>query len=269
MAEDEGGKSSGMKTSLIIKGLLVLSLVANAGLVSLYIKTNEELKSLQANPQQASDAEVSEVVAEVSKLIALPPGVTPTLATVSDAAALKQRQPFFSAAEDGDKVLLYANAPNAADRKAYLYRPSSKQLLNVAPISIGNQVQAQDDAFSMAIRNGTSTEGLEQRMENLLAQVFPNATVPDSGVASRSDYQESVLVQVNADDELAQKVAQLFNVQLVGLPDGEDDPGDVDLVLILGGAASDEAAPAAESGAEGSGQEQEAQLTVTPVPDGQ
>lgn len=224
-------------SGMLVKGLLVISLGANAFLGTMYFRNMSELKALKANPQAASQEEVAAVVAEVSKLIALPEGVTPTLATVADAEDLKTRQAFFANAENGDKVLLYANAADPAQRKAYLYRPSSKQLLNVAPINIGGQVQAQDDEFSMVIRNGTETEGLEDRMETLLSQVFPNASVPEKGAAAQV-YESSVLVRVNGSDELAQKVAGLFNVELVDLPSGEADPGDVDLVLILGSAAA-------------------------------
>lgn len=235
MSEETSQKQSGKKMQAVLVLLLVLSLAGNAFLGSMFWQTRGELKQLQ-DGGQITDAEVQEIIDEVSKLIALPEGETPTVATVSDAENLKARQPFFAAAVNGDKVLLYANAEDSQQRKAYLYRPSTKQLLNVAPIQIGgNQVQQQQDEFSMEIRNGTETAGLEDRMENLLVQVFPNSSVPTKGEAANDAYESSVLVQVNASDELTEKVSSLFNVQVVELPAGETDPGEVDLLLILGG----------------------------------
>src|SRR5205085_30650 len=56
-----------------------------------------------------SQAEVKKLVAEVGKIIDLPTGEDPTLATVTDISKLAG-QPFFQKAKNGDKVLIYANA---------------------------------------------------------------------------------------------------------------------------------------------------------------
>jgi hypothetical protein len=97
-----------------------------------------ELRVLQKNPQAASEQETRELVAKVSKLIVLPQGETPTIATVSDPAALKD-QPFFANAEKGDKVLIYAQA-----KKAILYSLALNRIVDVAPLNIGaNAVKSQ------------------------------------------------------------------------------------------------------------------------------
>lgn len=97
--------------------------------VFLYQK-NKAVTPTADNPQ-AVQAEVQKVVSEVGKLIELPIGETPTVATVTDITKLKS-QPFFQNAKNGDKVLIYANA-----KKAILYDPSAKKVLNVTPINIG------------------------------------------------------------------------------------------------------------------------------------
>ncbi len=242
---EETTRSKRNMGKLVIPVVLVAALLAAGGLGYMYWQSQQEIQALRESGS-AGEEEVAAVVTEVSKLIKLPDGITPTLATVSDASTLKERQPFFADAENGDKVLLYANATDPAQRKAYLYRPSSKQLLNVAPINIGGQVQPQQDEFSMEIRNGTEFEDLEGRMEELLSRVFPNATVPASGPAA-SQYENSMLVQVNASDELTEKVSQLFNVEVVDLPAGEADPGSVDFLLLLGSSEEAAAEPEGET----------------------
>lgn len=88
--------------------------------------------SSQVTPQNPQD-EVRQLVGEVSKLMELPAGEDPTIATVTDVEQLRA-QPFFLNAQNQDKVLIYSNA-----RKAILYRPSTKKVIEVAPINIGTQ----------------------------------------------------------------------------------------------------------------------------------
>lgn len=222
--------------------LFLILLAGNVVLGGLFYNTNRELTALKEDPDALARREVQVVVDQVSKLINLPSDLTPILATVNNAEELKAEQKFFAEAENGDKVLLYSQAEDLSQRKAYLYRPSAQKLLNVAPINIGgaNQVQVQDDEFSIELRNGTVIAGLTNDMETLLKQIYPNATVADKVNASRDSYDKSVLVKVNASDELADKVAKFFSLEIVELPEGEADPGSVDLLLILGSTRQEE-----------------------------
>lgn len=79
--------------------------------------------------EDAANTEIESLITKVSRLIMLPPGEEPTVATVSDPAKLKD-QAFFQNAQVGDKVLIYTKA-----RKAYLYDPEGDILLEVAPIT--------------------------------------------------------------------------------------------------------------------------------------
>lgn len=69
------------------------------------------------------------VVAKVGKLINLPLGENPTVATVTDIEKLAN-QPFFNNAENGDKVLIYKTS-----NKAILYRPSTNKVIEVTVIN--------------------------------------------------------------------------------------------------------------------------------------
>lgn len=79
----------------------------------------------------ASQREAIKLSKEVGKLIVVPADEIPTIATVSDPAALKE-QAFFAEASIGDKVLIYANA-----KKAILYSPTLRKIITVAPVNMG------------------------------------------------------------------------------------------------------------------------------------
>ncbi len=90
-----------------------------------------EYLSLKASSDEVTQEENRKTVATVSKLIVLPEGENPTVATVVDPELLKN-QPFFARAKKGDRVLIYTNA-----RKAILYDPKNNKIIEVAPINIG------------------------------------------------------------------------------------------------------------------------------------
>lgn len=91
---------------------------------------------LKQDPQAVAQQEVTALVAQVGKLIVLPTGEEPTIATVSDPTALKD-QPFFAQAQKGDKVLIYTTA-----KKAILYSPTLNKIVEVAPLNIGASQKA-------------------------------------------------------------------------------------------------------------------------------
>ena len=96
----------------------------------------KELQKLKADPQALANEEIQALVEKVGRLIVLPEGETPTLATVSNPEELKKDQEFFMKAMAGDKVLIYTGA-----KKAYLYSVTLNKILEVAPVNIGDQAQ--------------------------------------------------------------------------------------------------------------------------------
>jgi len=81
-------------------------------------------------PVDAGAAEVKSLVKAVSRLMVLPEGETPTVATVTDLEQLRD-QPFFAKAKVGDRVLIYTGA-----RKVILYDPLANKIVEVANINI-------------------------------------------------------------------------------------------------------------------------------------
>lgn len=115
------------KLVLLVLGILVVGL---AGTSVMFYK---QAKSLKVNPQQVAQEENKKLIEAVGKLVLLPEGETPTIATVTDVNKLKSQQAFFARSAEGDKVLIYTSA-----LKAIMYRPSTNKIIEVAPLVIGN-----------------------------------------------------------------------------------------------------------------------------------
>lgn len=119
------------KPSIAVLVVVVLAVTVGGGLgYKKYTALRAENQRL-SNPQAAAEDEANRIKDEVAQLIELP-NEKPTVATVVDVEKLKS-QTFFANAQNGDRVLLFAQA-----KKAVLYRPSSKKIVEVAPINIGD-----------------------------------------------------------------------------------------------------------------------------------
>lgn len=95
-----------------------------------------ELKSeIVADPNSAvnklQQEQNASILEEIAGVYALPEGETPTIATVQDITKLTD-QPFFEGAENGDILVVFDKSS-----QALLFRPSTKQLVKVGPISVG------------------------------------------------------------------------------------------------------------------------------------
>lgn len=136
---------SSLRAKLPVVGvglLFVVSLAANAYL-------GRQVYMLSQDPQRMAQQEMLTIVGEVGKLMVLPEGETPTIATVTDPEKLSG-QAFFANASAGDKVLLYTNA-----KKAILYSPSQGKILEVAPINLGDSAAVDPAADAPTTTGGT------------------------------------------------------------------------------------------------------------------
>lgn len=116
------------KYLLIILIVLVLAL----GAAAFYFYRQSTLSDAGT---KESIAEAKTLVRKVGKLMTLPEGETPTIATVSDPEALRD-QAFFVDSKVGDKVLIYSNA-----KKAILFDPSANKIVNIAPLNTQNNAE--------------------------------------------------------------------------------------------------------------------------------
>jgi hypothetical protein len=130
---DRGGLTNLIRKSwrrlaiiLLVIGVIVLAFE--------YIHTKNQLSDL-SNPKKANQSEARKIIDKVNKYAQLPTNETPTLATVNDVSKLKT-QTFFKNAQNGDKVLIYAQSG-----RALLYRPSTDQIIEYSEINLGTGTQ--------------------------------------------------------------------------------------------------------------------------------
>ena len=109
--------------------ILIILLVIGYGAAFYYF---QQYKRLTMDPNAVAKQETAQLVAAVSKLILLPTGEAPSIATVENKEKLAS-EPFFANALNGDKVLIYYTA-----KKAFLYRPSTNQVIEAAPLTMQN-----------------------------------------------------------------------------------------------------------------------------------
>lgn len=257
----------------IVVGLLVGAAGGAGYFYRAYKKTLSEKDSLlsQLSGKAPEVPEVESVVASVSKLIDLPQGETPTLATVSDKSKLES-QTFFKRAENGDKVLIYTTAG-----KAILFRPSTGKVVDMTAINTTpekksevtepssseagaiagestesktvtktveanvsgtetNSEKTSELSFSVAIVNGTETAGLAKKTGETVKENFASATVVKTADAKKKDYERTFVVDVSGKHtEAAKKLAELLNGEVGTMPEGETAPDGADIFVVAGG----------------------------------
>ncbi len=110
--------------------LILLLFICVGGGVNWYMNSDTpESAPSETETTENAALETQDILSRVGKLIVLPEGEEPTIATVTDPEKL-QEQAFFARAKVGDKVLIYTQA-----RKAYLFDPIQNILLEVAPLT--------------------------------------------------------------------------------------------------------------------------------------
>ncbi|RWZ78146.1 MAG: hypothetical protein EOT04_02705 [Candidatus Chaera renei] len=139
---------------LLLAAAALLLLGALGGTWYFYNKYQQ----LRKNPSAAVQADTKALVDRVGKLMELPTGETPTIATIQDKDKLKD-QPFFKDAQNGDKILIYAQA-----KKAIIFRESNNKIINVGPIAINDTSQTTPPpSAAPAPTSNTSTPSAPRR----------------------------------------------------------------------------------------------------------
>lgn len=140
----KSGKGSNKQRILIIL-FVILTIALAAGLGYLYKKYRDtqamvyKLSTVQGQ-QELNKTQIEAILSEMRKLIVIPTGEDPAIATIVDIEQLKS-SPFYKDAQNGDRVVLFNNA-----KKAYIYRPESKIIVNYAAFQPEEPAQQQQPA---------------------------------------------------------------------------------------------------------------------------
>lgn len=227
-------KKSLLQNRKLIVGVSAILILTVVTIPSYYFYSKyQHTRHLLENPTAITAEETQQILGRVGKLIRLPQGETPTIATVSDKEKLKD-QPFFANAKNGDKVLIFTNA-----RKAILYDPVANVIVDTAPINVGSPSASTPQPTSAEIRvtllNGTNITGLTLKTEKPLKDKFPTITVSGRDNAKRKDYKENLVIDLTGSRaQEALSIASFVKGKISSLPAGEATPPDTDILIILG-----------------------------------
>ncbi len=226
-----GLRTIGLKRPII--GLLVI--VAVLGVTGSYYYYNK-YQLIKANPNVIAQKETEELVTAIGRLIELPMGEIPTVATISDKEKLSE-EPFFSLGQNGDKLLAYSDA-----KLAVLYRPSTNKIINVAPITSDEPLSSNQGAghgttghkHRVAYFNGTETVGLAYLAEKAVLESSSDYETVAVANAVRRDYTGVLVIDLVGDhSEEVIQLADLLGGTVGVLPEGEIAP-EADILVISG-----------------------------------
>lgn len=216
------------------KFLIVLPLITAVAVAGYFYFQYQKTQKLLQDPKLAAQEEIKALVTKVAVLMELPKDEQPTVATISDKIKLKD-QPFFTNAENGDKVLIYTQS-----RKAIIYRPGANKIIEVSTVNLGSSSgssptsQPAANMVKVAIYNGTNTVGLTLIAEKQLKDKMKNIDVVAKENANKKDYEKTIVIILSKDKEKeGQAVADFLGVKIAPLPEGETKPA-ADIFIILG-----------------------------------
>lgn len=208
-------KQSFFNKKFIFGMLNVLVIVGLAAFGGVYFKKYNDVKNM--TPEQIQQSQTDQYISDINKLYSLPKDEKPDVATVKDKEALKKQYPFFDQAENDDVVVIYKNA-----KLAILYRPSEKKLVKVGPVNVENGV---------TIRT-VGSDAERKAVEQLLTDNKLNFT---SGGTAKTTLSGIMVVDVKGGKgEQAKNLAAVVKGTVGSLPEGEDKPSDVDLLIFVG-----------------------------------
>lgn len=117
---------------VIIVVLLIASLAGMFVLYQKYQDTQSEVQKLSTvqGQQELNKTQINQLLGEMRSIIVLPEGEDPVVATITDISKLENND-FYKDAKNGDKVVVFAEA-----KKAYIYRPDTKTIVNVGAFQI-------------------------------------------------------------------------------------------------------------------------------------
>lgn len=229
-----------MKINFLNKNKILIGFFGLVFLVTLgsAVYFYDQNLKLKVTSDETAKEDNQKLLSEVGKIIELPSNESPTVAVVSDKEKLSGNV-FFKNSQNGDKVLIFAEA-----KKAILYRPSTKKLIEVANINLadtnGVVAGSKDEnveaaAVKMSVFNGTKEDNIFQDIEDKLKEQKINAEFVTKRNALRDNYIQTLVVDLTGESsESADQIAKALDGQVGSLPKGETKPEGSDILIIAG-----------------------------------
>jgi hypothetical protein len=245
------------KILLIIVLSLSQILIVSVPAVYFYRKYTQLAKS---SGTTASGIDVKAIAAKVGKLVDVPAGEDPTIATITDTSKLTG-QYFYAKAKNGDIVLLYQKA-----QRAILYDPKANKVMEMSQISLPSPteipvptVETVTSALpsvsptrsptpsltptitptlmpsKIYIYNGTGSSSSIDTVTKKIKDNFPSATIIGSADANKKNYETTYIVDLKGTRQKdASELALKLSGIVANLPSGESEPSGADIVVITG-----------------------------------
>lgn len=220
---------------LIAGIVVVLALVPGVYFYREYTSTKKALETTKAEIAKTGNAFITDL-----RSVILLPDEEPTIATVDDVEKVKMNA-FFTNAEAGDKVVIFKSM-----KKAILYRPSIKKIIDMAPVSVASTTptaattptqvtKTTPGSYRFILYNGTNKVGLTKGYTTVVEEKIAGASVIDTDTAVKKDYETSLLVDVKGTrTQDAQSIAQTLGLTVSPLPVEETASPSADFLVILG-----------------------------------
>lgn len=228
----------------VVKIVIVLILLGALGGVGyMYYTTRQELNLLSSpgGQQELSRREVESIKVSLGKLTLLP-DEDPLLATIIDAQYLATQSAFYQNAENGDKLVVFAQA-----RKAYIYSPSRHIIVNSGPLITNSDAQVPEgqEEISIEIRNGTSVTGLGNQVRSQIEG--PGIVVSSVGDAANRNYTQTQVIGLNSAITAANlaAIAQRLGGQVSTNVPANEAASNADILIIAGQAQAPAPSPVA------------------------
>lgn len=255
LPENKLAKIMKIKAIKITAAVFVIFVIGGLSVSSFYFYQQYKKTSAKQAQTDTRD-ELTKLTDEIKSFMLLPDEV-PTLATVTDVEQAKS-QPFFAKALNGDKVLIYINA-----KKAILYRPSEKKIIEVANVSglesgqdssAGTLVSGQNEnstptenpenakenekeiapkIVKVAVYNGSNIKGLAAALASKISAV--DKVKITEKVNAKGSYDTTFVIDLTGENAaMCEKIARAIGGQVGVFPEDEKMPQDAD-VLVIGG----------------------------------
>ncbi len=196
-----------------------------------YLNKQDVDDETSMNQDQTAGEIVTDVLTAIAKHMVLPQG-EPTIATIEDAANLRQQQSFFALVENGDQLVIFPE-------QAIIYRPSTDRIVKVgavqAPAANENRQAVPEVPLTFEIRNGTNETGKASILADQIGtqELYEVLNVGDAG---RKDYTSTFVYDLTNGEksEAVAAFAQIIGSTVTeGYPEGEAE-SNAEVLVILG-----------------------------------